>query len=253
MPYKMVLKTTRRKTMKRKQIKRSVAPSVSPIVKSYVKRMMAVKSEDKFCLPVNNTQLGLIGVTSTFNTVINLSSIWAVSQGTGAANRIGNSITPKSWIFKGFINSVNNSTEPLVIKMFIFKYKNGYNGPSGTTSSTDFYQNGNGTVGGVGNYLDVLNNVNTDTYQIYHTRSFKVGPSILGTGNPNNDFSMALPFKINVLKYQKHAIKYNDAVTTPTNSGLYVCFACAPADGTSFGSGASAYLNYVVDASFEDA
>jgi len=262
MPYKMVLKSQRRKVMKRKQYKRKAAvPSVSPTVQSYVKRMLAVKTEDKIPASVNTLNDNVNNMFgATFGTVISLSDLWNISQGTGQGDRIGNSITPKSWRFKGFfsLDLTSPLTLPCIVKMYILKYKNNFNAPTG--SSATFYENGNTTIAPAGTFMDILRTPNRDLWTVYTTRSFKIGPSTVSYGTPgtvgNNDFKSICPFNIDVLKYQKHAIKYQDASTSPTNSGLHVVFAIAPSDGSASNGGTNVNLpniNYEISGSFEDA
>jgi len=169
---------------------------------------------------------------------------------------------PKTWTIKGYVSVsavAGSITTPGVVKMYLIKYKNGYNGPIGTTSSTDFYQGGNTAIAPAGTYIDILRTVNKDVYTVYTTRTFKVGPAngvLVSAISDNNDYSTTLPFRIDLKKYQGHKIKYSDTTTAPTNSGLYLVFAFAPYDGSVSNGGTNINLpliHYDIDASFEDA
>lgn len=251
----------KKKTMAKSKKMRKSRAIVPSAVKSYVNKAIAVHAENKQCASVSLLNDNINNMFSVFGTVINCSSVWSLSQGTGQGNRIGNVILPKTWTIKGYVsvsNVAGSLTAPGVVKMYLIKYKNGFTGPTSVSSCTDFYQGGNSSVAPAGTYIDVLRTVNKDVYTVYTTRTFKVGPaSVSGaTTYTNNDFKATCPFKIDLKKYQSHKIKYADTTTTPTNSGLFLVFAFAPYDGSVSNGGTNSNLpliHYDIDASFEDA
>lgn len=256
-------KATARKMVKKVMKKR--AP-VSNKLKSYVKRVIASNVENKIAVPVTTINDNINNMSpAAFGTVIELSDVWEIAQGTGQGNRIGNTIKPVKWNFKGFISLDQTGagiTLPCIVKMYVLKYKYGYQSPPPTLAPTDFYQNGSTSSAPLGNFLDIMRAVNDDVYTVYTTRTFKVGPANFsyGTGASgainNNDFKSVIPFNINLMKYQSHKIKYFDTTNTPTNSGLHVVFAIAPADGSQSVGGTNVNLpniSYDITGVYEDA
>lgn len=237
---------------KRSPVKRSynrksrAARKVSAPVKKFVKqklnflsrRVMHRYAENKTPAPVTRLDNPLQPMSSTsWGTIISLADVFNISQGTGQGNRIGNQLKPMKWSFRGFIHNNSVSCVPYVIKMFILKSTQSYASPDTITTAapTDFLQNGSASAAPSVSYNDLLRDVNKEKYTVYTTRTFKCSPASVGTApnfGTNNDFKMVCPFKINLLKYQKHIIKYNDNTATPTNQGLYAVFCMAPADGT---------------------
>lgn len=258
MPYKVVRKSPRRKMMKRKQYKRKVVvASVSPVVKSYVKRMLSVRAEDKIAPNVSQPITTITPMTATLTQSINLANVWNLTQGSQQGNRIGNSVSPKSWRIKGFFSASNftgASAVPYIIKLYIVRLKNGFQTPS---SSVNFYQNGNSSIAPAGNFNDMLKSVNLDVFTLYTTRTFKVGPAAYVSSNgasTNNDFKLLCPFNINLLKYQNHQMKYSDSATAnPTNSGLYMVYTACLADGSNPGTFITPNISWEIEATYEDA
>lgn len=259
MIYRRNRKTALKKAPVRKMVKKVMkkrAP-VSLSIKSYVQKALGKAIENKVPAPLSSTDALLVPITNTvsWGTLIPLANVFNVTQGVGQGQRVGDKIRPKRWNFRGFIHNNGSASIPYVVKMFIFKLKLTYEDPTGPAYSgpVDFYQNGSTSQGPVNNYQDIMRTVNTDKYQIYTTRTFKVGAA--GVGGGNNDFKAVCPFNINLLKYQDHRLTYNDSVTnTPQNAGLYACFAIANFDGTSGVPGTNApQLSYDVNAEYEDA
>lgn len=259
MPYKVVKRAPRRKIMKRKQYKKSAsAVSVSPVVKSYVKRMLSVRAEDKVAPNVSQAPTSITPMSATVFNAVNLANVWNIAQGTQQGNRIGNSVSPKSWRLKGFfaVPWGTNVSVPMLIKMYIFKQKSGYGVPA---SSTAFYQNGNSSLAPTSTFTDMLKSVNNDVFTLYATRLFKVGTASLTptlNGTTNNDFKNIAPFNINCLKYQTHQMKYSDGTTAnPTNAGLYFAYTVCRADGSAVNlvSDPLPTIAFEIEATYEDA
>jgi len=255
MPVKVVRRAPRRKMLKRKQYTSKTGVKVSPVVKTYVKRMINQSQEDKICVPVSQATSQIIPMSFTAFNSINLNAVWSLSQGTGQGNRVGNHITPKTWRMKGYwsVPYNTNSCVPFIIKMYIFKLKSGFAIPVG---NTNFYQNGNTSIAPTLTFIDQLKEVNKNLFTVYHQRVIKVGTANLSAtlGAANNDFKNIVPFSIDLLKYQKASLHYNDTTTAPSNSGLYMCYTACLADGSVFTTSFGApNLTYEIQASFEDA
>jgi len=254
---KMYKDATAKKTKYRK---RAAIQPVSKAVRSYVNRAIGAHSENKNAPGITALDAVLASMLpASWGTVLNLADVWGgISQGTGEGSRIGNIVRPINWSFKGFIHNNGTTAVPCVVKMFIIKIQNGYQSPVSTLANpTNFFNLGNSTVAPGGSYLDMLRKVNKDQFVLYTTRTFKVGPASAGTTSPNstnNDMKTVCPFSINLLKYQKHHMRYADAtVTNPTNAGLFAVFSIAPADGSSGAVINGPQISYDVEAVFEDA
>lgn len=256
MPYKVVKRRPVRKIMKRKQYKKSVS-AVSPVVKSYVKRMLSVRAEDKVAPNISQSPTSCSPMSATLINPINLANVWNIAQGTQQGNRIANSLSPKSWRLKGYfaVPWGTNVSVPMLIKMYVLKQRSGYGSP---TSSTTFYQNGNSSLAPTSTFNDMLKSVNGDIYTLYTTRTFKLGTASLDptlNGTSNNDFKNIAPFNINCLKYQNHTMKYSDAtLANPTNAGLYFCYTVCRADGSAVNLTTDPLptISFEIEATYED-
>lgn len=262
MVYRRNRKSPVKKAPARKMVKKVMKKraTISPVVKAYVKRALHKEIENKSPTPINAQDVQIVPITNTtsFGTLIALSDVWTISQGVGQGNRIGDKIRPVKWILRGYIHNNSATAVPAVVKMFVFKQKLTYESPTGAAYSgpVDFFQYGSTSIGPANNYQDLLREVNKDKYQVYTTRSFKIAPAG-SAGNTNNDFNTVGKFTINLTKYQKHTLTYNDAVVnTPQNSGLFVCFALAEYGGTTktvWAAGEAPQISYDVIAEYEDA
>lgn len=237
----------------------SAMRKVSPAVKQYVRRAIAVSAENKLPQPVTATDTQITPITNLaagWGTLIQCQDVWSLSQSVGQGGRVGDKITPKRWNIRGFIHTNAAAAIPCIVKMFVFKQKITYENPTGAAypGPIDFFQYGSSSIGASNNYQDMLRKVNADKYTLYTTRTYKLGTAGSGT-NTNNDFNCVQPFNINLLKYQKHKISYNDGSTTPANSGLYICFALAEYGGTTkttWAAGEAPQISYDIEAEFED-
>lgn len=256
---KTVKKTTARKYGKKSYKKGGTTPKVSMSVQKYVKRILHKEIENKSPTPISGQDVSIVPITNTISwgTLIGLSDVWQIPQGVGQGNRLGDKLKPTKWYLRGFIHNNSATAVPAVVKMFVFRQKMTYESPAGAafTGPVDFFQYGSSTVGPANNYQDLLREVNKDKYILYTTRSFKIAPAG-SAGNTNNDFSTVGKFKVDLIKYAKRVLTYNDAVNTPLNSGLYVCFALAEYGGTTktvWAAGEAPQISYDIIAEYEDA
>lgn len=189
-----------------------------------------------------------------------------VFQGITAGTRIGNQIKIKSCVFKGIIfpkpwNAVTNPTpRPLEIKLWIFYDKT--NPTAVPDPRNNFFQLGGATVAMQGVLVDNMSPVNTDTYRVLATKSWKVGYGAYeGTGinanqqaYVNNDFKLNQKFSINLTKHLIQTVKYNDNNSVPTTRGLFAMFQASNADGTVIAPGYNtATMSFTLDLKYEDA
>lgn len=272
MAYKVSMQKKKKIMVRRKRVVRKRA-TVSPLIKKYVARAVHSQLENKVCPFTtgtngsSNSDIAIspmatpmtIGTNPASPTVINLSNCWTISNGTGQSDRVGSSINPTKWQFSYYIHNNGSSNVPCLVRMVIFKLKNGFGVPF-TAQPTDILQTGNSSANGQGNYLDLNRPINEDKYTLYYSRVLKIGGAVSGTtiGNANNDFSCVKHRKVNLLKMQHHKIKFNDGGSTPSNSGLYCAFFFAPYGGDTLTSGnvfqgIYPQISYDVIGEFEDA
>lgn len=265
MPYKRTYDKRRGRRpvkAKPKRMQRQVKRVGLDAIKSIVRREVHNNIENKQAAPMIFPNVLTQQMSSTtWGTLINLSNVWLINQGTGQGDRVGNSIKPLYWNIRGFLHYIDPSQKPCLVRLYVFKLKSGFASPSsGGALPTDFFQVGNTTTAPQGNMVDIVRQVNKDKYTVYTSRVFKMGPAVTssvpgssgGVTAANNDFHSARYFNINLIKYQSQKIKYNDSVGSPINSGLYVAFVAAPADGTT-GGVSMPLISYDVIGSYEDA
>lgn len=263
MPYKVVKPKVRKgRTVKvispkAKSKRYQKSPFVPASIKKYVLRTIHRNVENKHPQGVSALDTTLTSMLSTtWGTVIPLATIFNISQGTGEGNRIGNSIKPMNWRFKGYIHNNGLNAIPCVVKMFIIKPLQSYADPSTTiTNPTDFFNYGSSTIAPNGSFMDTLRRVNKDKYTVYTTRTFKNGLSGTSASSTNNDYKATNAFNIDLLKYARKHIKFVDNASTPQNVGLYAVFVLAPWDGSSGGLVGlqTPQISYDVEAIYEDA
>ena len=251
------------KAVKKMVRKAPVKKVVSKAVKAYVSRIVHKNVENKVAY-ASGTDVSIIPMAQSVPllaaSIIPLSSVWILSQGTGQSNRIGTSITPLKWDMSLYLHNNGANNIPCLVRMIVFKNKTFTTTPFGTNlQPLDILQTGNFTSPGTGNYFDLKREINKDNYTVYYDKVMKIGGAVAGTtANSNNDFNCVRFVKVNLLKFQKHAIKYADAVTSPTNSGLYVSFFFAPYDGSTIlaadiTAGKYPQMSFDIDAKYEDA
>jgi len=232
---------------------RKVRP-VSKAVRSYVNRAIGARAENKTPTGVYASGNPILSMTSTtWGSLVNCSSIWNVVNGTGQGNRIGNAIRPIRWTLKGYINNNGNTATNTMVKMYVFKALAGFADPSVLyTNPSNFYQLGNSTAAPTNSFLDLMRVPNKDLYKVYATRILKIGPALSSSGS-NNDFKTVGAFSFDLLKYQKHIIKYNDGTVGPSNSGLYIAFVLIDPLGGQNITPNGPEIAYDIEGEFEDA
>jgi len=241
-------------------------------IRKEIKREVEVKSRQTYYGTV-----GLYGPASAaFNSVCNFvvcpsSTACDIQQGTGEGQRIGNQVRTRKLVFSGvftpkaYSSTTNPDPHPMEIKMFFYRQRND---PAvlPASPSADFFQFNNTTNGIPDSLMNQIEVVNTDKYQLFTTRTFKVGYAINSATNQtpgtimpgpvaaSNDFQLNWKFKVDLTKYLPKVVRYNDNNAEPTTPGIYCLFVLARADGGAIGTSAipaqvAAVLNY----EYEDA
>lgn len=169
-----------------------------------------------------------------------------IAQGTGEANRVGNSVRTRSLIYSGVIypNQYNATYNPTPIPqevcfMLISRKDTGDTNP-GTFAA--LYESGNSSANPDGTVFDLVREINTDLYTVHYKRVFKIGAAEnTGTGAvagfqnyANTDFKYNQKFKMDLTKYIDKEIRFNDSSNGATAMKHYIwgVWMTCDADGT---------------------
>jgi len=249
----MTKKKAKKSKVLRKVFKSSVASG--SVVKQEVARQVDRLIEDK-TIQYTWTQQGAVGLvpygSATWDDYnicpifpVSVTPGFVISQGSGQGNRIGNSIRPTKFVYRGVLSAnqwngtYNNVPQPQYVMLLLLARKDTGNQVIGTTSL--LYQNGSSATNPTGALYDVLAPFNEDLYNVHYKRVFKIGSAINQGGGAepnqqqyaNNDFSRAVMFNVDLTKYYYKAIKFNDAtLLANVSQGLHLAWYVMNGDGT---------------------
>lgn len=184
-------------------------------------------------------------VDSNVKMVTPNSTTFAISQGTGQGDRLGNKIKIVDAKLRFCLlpieyNGTTNQPLPVIIRtMFIYDKRFPTQTPT-PGASGDFFQNGNSSAGFLGTLEDITRPINTDRWAVFHVRDYKVGWSTMSgmTGAnsniayaANNDFKMMVKRTVNYTKHIVHNLRFDDLETDPAERGLWFFMYAVPATG----------------------
>lgn len=187
-------------------------------------------------------------------------------QGTAQAQRVGNKIAVQKCILQVLVNvlpynSVTNpSTYPANIKYWVVKDRRTVQRNNiAAADVVGFFQNGSS----VGNFTalpsDVLLDVDTDTWRVCETGtrlmdfSDTLNTGLAANAFPTNDAQFQWKIYIDLTKYIKKTLMYDDAVTNvPTNDNLFIFFTAVSSDGTSSSALQMAEFHYAYKCEYTD-
>lgn len=263
-------RTFRRKyTGKRKYTgrgKRSNRSTVSRTVKKYVKRTIhanvPLKRDWNNGSGIVYNSLGLAQLPVQFPILPDM------NQGTGEGERIGDRIKVRQShiVVNVWARAYNSITNPGLkeqfVKLWIVKAKQLTQGAT-TIPNADiarWFQLGSTATGFSNDLTDISRDVNTNLFTVKYQKVCKIGfagasaggaAPPLSTTAPNNDFKLHHQFKINVGKYMKKMLTFQDNTTPVTNDNLYVVMQTVAYDNTNL---INAPVEYVWEqhTSFED-
>ena len=197
-----------------------------------------------------------------------------ITQGTGQANRVGNTVTTKSNSFKftALLTPWNVSTNaypsPMYLKYWIVSVRGGQtytNQQVRDLLQSKFFQADNSYTGFSDSVMDNIRPVNKDVFYVHTTKTFKLGnatymASGAGGATPtsnqgftNNDFKMSVTWTIPLTKFTTKNLKFNDTDSVIYNSTKWLFFTIAHADGTTIGANTPVQLYYNQIYKFTDA
>lgn len=268
MPYRRRYSRKGRKAPVRKYGRRSYLKPKRNFVKA-VKKVISSQIENKQSVTYAlNQQINYAG---TVTDPAYISLVPALQQGTSNGQRVGNQVRVKKAIIRGYVNinttsAFGTSIIPLYCKMWICRRKaqNFYDTITGTDWD-EFFQVGTTSVGFQGNLADLMFFTNSDVWSTYQTKTCLLGPNInlpattptgtlLPSGFSSAKCDISVPFRFDVSKHLKGAMRFNDGSFRPQNKELYLVFQVVPMDGSAPATLAlSPEYNYVYEFEYEDA
>lgn len=250
----------KRKYIRRRRIIRR--RPVSGAVKRYVKKIIHsnIENKTKMNYAANQTITTGDSVTSTYPLLMN------IVQGTGEADRIGNSIKCVKGQMKVCVNlkpystTSNPNAQPTWVRVMVLRdlRTTGQLATMDATAWGNLFRTNNTTVGIQGNPLDTVLGINTDFFRVCYNSVFKlgIGNHISGPTNPSSYFDnspAAKQLTINWGKFCKKQLKFTEGINYPSNDNLYIVFTACAADGTASSTKDLIEIHYANYQHFEDA
>lgn len=221
--------------------KKAVKP-VSKAVKQYVKQAITKSSETKVLVQSGQ----LLGTISTVIAPANVRSLVpTLSQGVGEGQRIGNKISIRKVMLRGYITLMYNNVNPFPpnypsqynVRMFVGYVKGT---PIVAPQAGDFgnlLRSGGGATDFSTDLMSLMRPVHSDYWTIKRQRKYKIGLAS-GTnagvlaGEQNNDFSLVKYFNMDITSCYKKVLRYDDNDSTPQNQGLFLFCGCTDLIGS---------------------
>lgn len=260
MPYKKMSRRPRRKIARRRVAKKT---RVSKTVKRYVKRAIANAAENKFNIvrAINQAVTTAAGATPYA-----FSLLPVLASGSNRYSRQGNSIRVKSLSLNMRLNllpynaTTNPVACPVAVRVFILSvapYRE-IGAFSGSPAASGFFDGETGPLGPQANITDLLLPVSQD-FKVYAQKTIYLGCTS-ATNNfastsvgafDNSKFSAS--YYINVAKYLKSALKYNDTTSSSIceNRNMWCVLMPVALDGSSAGT-QLIEEHHVITTKFED-
>lgn len=165
---------------------------------------------------------------------------YAITQGAGQGQRVGNSIRTQNVLLKGILSinkfdGVSNiKSVPVELKVWFMRRKLNF-APPNVDDMSSIFQDGNSNSGLTGTLRDMIMPFNSDYFTLYKTRSFKLGFAQADSAfnsQANNDFKMNIKYKVNLTRAFPTNITFNDTVAETTAHPVYMVWQVVYADGT---------------------
>lgn len=158
-----------------------------------------------------------------------IAAIPGISQGTISGWRIGSEIRVRSVKFNYSLhpNPSENGALPCEVMIVVAKYKAD---TAGTTVAVADYNNlilrDTGNAGGIytAERESSLAPINLNTYDVLCTRRHKVGYSTLSGNTTNNDFHLLHTGSIDVTRFIKKSLHYDENVSAVNNTDNCILF-----------------------------
>ena len=215
---------------------------VSKAVKQYVKKAISKSSETKILVQSGN-------LAGTVSTVIAPAQIRRldplISQGVIEGQRIGNKISIRKVMLRGYITLYASGVSPYPpsyasqfnVRMFVGYVKGTPLTAPAAGDMSNLLRSGTGATDFSTDLMSLMRPVHKDYWTIQRQRKYKIGVasgSNLGVvaGEVNNDFSLVKYFNMDITSCFKKVLKYDDADTAPQNSNLFLFVGCTDLVGS---------------------
>lgn len=180
--------------------------------------------------------------------------VYSIVQGTGQQQRIGNQVTPlkctlKFNLFAMPYSAVSNTTpRPVTVRLYIVSPKPGIvctnnDNMAQNIMAVNFFQNGNSSLGFLGNLYDLITPVNADVVTLHYSRDFKIAPAaytgVTGGASASdtkasNDYSLSQEWIVDVTKYMPKKINFDDTTGGTTSRPLFAIFVPTAFNGATY-------------------
>lgn len=242
-------------------------------VKTIVKKALDKRIEDK---EVCNTDQYMeiyqaLNTSITGNTVVSLSP--TIVQGVGENGRIGNSVKLKKLFLRGYMSIYPQNTLSVItnsqaieqvgqwnVRLFIGKLKNAISSPTTLDFDKLLRTGAAQSPFNSSTSLSLLRTVNTEYFTVYYDKIHKIGIQSgnnvsVATGFHNNDYKLSKFIKLNLTKFMKKTLIFNDdGNNNPSNTALYMWAGLVDSIGSQYSSpDALVQLSYDLEFSYEDA
>lgn len=229
---------------------------VTALIKKSIVRMAEPK---RVTFEVAHSLESSIGASWNTNNTLQLtpsSSLGAdytITQGTGQAQRVGNSIrvkkaTVRLAMYPQAYSGVSNPVpKPIDVRLLVVAVKPGVTTGAVTKAqiqtivTTNVFANSSTSTSAVNNLYDMITPINTDVLTVYMDEVVKLGPAaITGTGasttvpQSNNDYKLNHLLKMDITKYLPSKITFNDADGSSTSRQIFLIMLACNFDGTVF-------------------
>jgi len=257
-----------------KKITKSLTRQVKQIISRSIENKMRQNGGIASIMPTTGASYQtscIIPLTPYFESGLSVAQNLDITQGTGVANRIGNSIKTRSGYFRAVLYpapyhaTLNPNPRPVIVTQWVFKLKSGVTDSTGSVMGillNTFFKDQNSTVGTYNSLTDSVLKVNPDYINLLSRKSYKLGySSDAGTGAvpayqnyANNDYKHNHIIRMSTTRFLRKQIRYTDNNAQPLTGTTWMVFTCAYADGSTMPSThVPAYINWENDYQFEDA
>lgn len=228
----------------RRMAKKTGRKTSASFIRTVAKQVIARQEEKKQVYAVGVNNAIATAVSANANQPATFGLLPAIVQGTSQAQRVGNEVQLKKHTIKIIFNNLayhatTNPTPYQFVIVWIVSYKlQAQNINLNYGNFLDFFQSGSTTVGFQGNMYDAILPVNQDIWTLHHKRIIKLGPASASIGAPsgsfaaNNEAVASYTLKMELSKYAKGLLKYNDNASSPTNRSLWMIVQPIAYDGT---------------------
>lgn len=242
------MKARRARRAKMGLVSRNARKGMAKIAKQVFTRLSENKViKQNYNYTLHNDPANLVWVDNVRDAT---APIRALVQGTGTSNRIGSKIRLTKVMYN-FCLSPNlqlDQADAYVVKMWVISDKFGLTNSNVTnivdacktplTTIGNILEDNNSSQGFQKDLQDLFTPINTERFNVYHSREFKIAPASAVNNNTvtwsfgNNDFKLFVRGRINLLRYLPKTFKYIDNQTnTQMSRKIFILWQVVSATG----------------------